>query len=73
MVREVEESWASKRKEGWRGKVLSLFHRFCGSLDAHKTLLKVLPEGNEYVSLFTGVLTTIIKVNASSSVIVLDA
>ncbi|KAK7413762.1 hypothetical protein QQX98_007329 [Neonectria punicea] len=45
--------WQTQRK-GRGGKFMSTFHSFCGTLDSHSALLKVLPQGNEYVSLFTG-------------------
>lgn len=37
-------------------------HRFTACLDSHKSLLEILPEGNEYVSLFTGTASVLIKV-----------
>lgn len=55
-------SWEERKKEGFMGKTKALFHRFCDGVDSHSSMLKVLPEGSEYVSLFTGVLSVIIKV-----------
>lgn len=62
MVSEVTSQWQEKRQEGRFGKANRLFHRFCGTLDSHIYLLKLLPEGNEYVAIFAGTLNAIIKV-----------
>lgn len=63
MVTNVEKTWQSKRKAGKRGKAMTYFHRLCRTLDAHSNILEVIPKGNEYVSIFAGTITTIIKVN----------
>lgn len=54
--------WEERKKEGFMGKTKALFHRFCDGVDSHSSMLKILPEGSEYVSLFTGVLSVIINV-----------
>lgn len=41
------------------------FHRFCGSLGSHSSLIKILPEGNQYVSIFTGTLNAVIKASVN--------
>lgn len=63
MVEDIRRAWAAKRSKGFMGKALDQFHRFCHTLNSHSALIAVLPEGNEYVSLFTGSLNAIIKVN----------
>lgn len=63
MVEKMRRASAAKRSKGFLGKALDLFHRFCQTLNSHSTLITILPEGNEYVSLFTGSLNAIIKVN----------
>ncbi|KAK4184800.1 hypothetical protein QBC35DRAFT_440674 [Podospora australis] len=55
----------TKRKAGVDGKITSKFHKFCEKLDSHGELLKILPEGNEYVSIFAGSLNAIIKASAN--------
>jgi hypothetical protein len=65
MVKKAESAWQVQRKAGNRGKVSSRFHKFCGTLDAHSSLLKVLPEGSEYVSLFSGSLNAVIQVRGT--------
>lgn len=62
MVERMNKTWQEKRKQGAGRKVMAFFHRFCGTLDSHSSLLKLLPEGNEYVSIFTGTLNAVIKV-----------
>ena len=61
-IREITESWQTKRKKSRLVKATAQFHRFSSTLSAHSSLLKVLPEGNEYVSVFTGTINAVIKV-----------
>jgi hypothetical protein len=56
--------WNKKRRKGWRGEAASNFHKFCGTLDSHSNMLGILPKENMYVTIFSGSLTTIIKVSA---------
>ncbi|KPM34605.1 hypothetical protein AK830_g11965 [Neonectria ditissima] len=65
LVRESNTKWQTKRKKGSGGKFMSTFHSFCGTLDSHSALLKVLPQGNEYVSLFTGSLNAVIQASVN--------
>jgi hypothetical protein len=62
MVNEMMKAWQVKREKGRRGKAISLFQKFCSSLNSHSSLIKILPEGNQYVSIFTGTLNAVIKV-----------
>lgn len=64
LVKHIEVRWQAKRKSGLRGKAMMFFHKVCGTIKAHKSLLGILPEGNEYVSIFTGVLNVIIQVRS---------
>lgn len=50
------------RRGGW-AKVKDRFHRVCGTLDSHKSLLNTIPQSSEYVSIFTGSITAIIQVS----------
>lgn len=70
LVQEMMTNWASKREKGRRGKALKLFHAFCSKLDSHSSLMRLLPEGNEYVSVFTGALGAIIKVQGFSAAVI---
>lgn len=62
-VASVTAEWQAKRKQGYLGKTQSMFHKLCGTLNSHSSLLKLLPEGNEYFSIFAGSLNAIIKVS----------
>lgn len=61
-VKQVQLKAEAKRKGGFTGKIKTLFHKFCDTLDSHKSLLGILPEGSEYISIFTGVLHVVIQV-----------
>lgn len=50
------------RQGGW-ARAKSRFHRVCGGLDSHKSLLNMLPQSSEYVSIFAGSITAIIQVS----------
>lgn len=63
LVEQIEIKWQAKRKSGLRGKTMMFFHKVCGTIKAHKALLGILPEGNDYVSIFTGVLNVVIQVS----------
>ena len=63
MVDTVARDWNNKRVASKSGKYMKYFTGFCETLDAHSYMLEVLPNGNEYVSLFTGTLKTIIHVS----------
>jgi hypothetical protein len=52
---------AQGRQGGW-ARAKSRFHRVCGGLDSHKSLLNMLPQSSEYVSIFAGSITAIIHV-----------
>ncbi|KAF2432109.1 hypothetical protein EJ08DRAFT_648471 [Tothia fuscella] len=65
MVTNMLKASRAKRDKSHRGRALSLFQRFCSCLDSHSNMLLVLPQGNEYVSIFTGSLTAIIKASVN--------
>lgn len=61
----INNALAARGSQGNGGawsKVKYRFHRICSCLDAHKSLISLLPESSEYVSLFTGCITVIIQV-----------
>lgn len=66
MANEMMNACRARREKGRRGRAISLFHKFCQGLDSHSNLLKVLPQGNLYVSIFSGALNAIIKVSCHS-------
>ncbi|KAK4227774.1 phytanoyl-CoA dioxygenase [Podospora fimiseda] len=65
LVKSLNASVQAKRKGGIVGKIMTRFHKFCDKLDSHSNMLKILPDGNEYVSIFAGTLTTIIKASVN--------
>ena len=73
MVEEIASAWQDKRRKNVGGKTITFFHKFCDSLNAHSSLLKVLPEGSEYVSIFTGTLNAVIKVGPKNDFIRVSA
>lgn len=62
MVTVVAKEWQTQRIATRTGKFIKHFTGFCETLEAHSSLLEILPNGSEYVSLFTGSLKTIIHV-----------
>lgn len=64
-IEDAESHWRSKPRLA-HGRVQSGFHRFCRILDIHSNLLECLPSQNQYLSIFCGVTTTLIKVRLLS-------
>lgn len=63
MVAVMMQMRQTRRDKARCGKAIAKFHRFCKSLHSHSNLIKFLPEGNEYVSVFTGTINAVIKVS----------
>ncbi len=49
------------------GKTRHYFDRFCNNLSSHSTILEVLPSQNQYLSIFCGVVKTLLKVNEETT------
>jgi hypothetical protein len=62
MVTSVVREFQEKHQKTRRGKFMIRFHQVCRTLKSHETMLEILPKGNEYVSLFSGTLMSVIKV-----------
>lgn len=62
VVGRIQDSWQRQRENSNRGKASRMFRSFCRGINSHKSLLKLLPEGNEYISVFTGTLNVVLKV-----------
>ena len=62
LVREITTASRVKNENSPRGKAMKYFHKFCGTIDAHKSVLEIIPEGSEYISIFAGTLNVIIQV-----------
>ncbi|KAI0448306.1 hypothetical protein F5B21DRAFT_498008 [Xylaria acuta] len=65
LVKEITASSRAKNESSRRGKAMKYFHKFCGTIDAHKSILKIIPEGSEYVSVFAGTLNVIIQASVN--------
>ena len=63
MVDTIAKDWQNKRAESKSGRYFRYFTGFCETLHSHSYMLEVLPSGNQYASLFTGTLQTIINVS----------
>lgn len=66
LVSEIAAASRSKVENSRRGKAMRYFHRFCETIDSHKSMLHIIPEGSEYFSVFAGTLAVIIQVNISA-------
>ncbi|KAF4921574.1 hypothetical protein CGCVW01_v005933 [Colletotrichum viniferum] len=64
-VQKLQQAWESKRNNSRLAKAKKLFHQFCGTLNAHRLLIEILPSGNEYVSIFTGTLNALIQASSN--------
>jgi hypothetical protein len=69
-VEAISSSWETKRKSGTYGITKHYFHKISGGIYAHKTMLELLPAGSEYVSLFVGVLKSVVGASANHEKIV---
>ncbi|KAH6977601.1 hypothetical protein BKA56DRAFT_588497 [Ilyonectria sp. MPI-CAGE-AT-0026] len=70
LVSQGIQGWNDKRKEGRQGTVSKKFHKFCNSVDSHKSLMKILPESHEYFSLFMGSVTAVVQASVNHETIV---
>ncbi|KAK0753084.1 hypothetical protein B0T18DRAFT_483923 [Schizothecium vesticola] len=65
LVNVASDAIQKKKKSTAAGKITAHFHKFCNMLESHSLLLKVLPDGNEYVSVLTGTLNAVIKASVN--------
>ncbi|RYC59102.1 hypothetical protein CHU98_g7105 [Xylaria longipes] len=65
LVKEITAASRAKNESSRRGKAMRYFHKFCGTIDAHKSILEIIPEGSEYVSVFAGTLNVIIQASVN--------
>ncbi|KAI1744782.1 hypothetical protein F4680DRAFT_405956 [Xylaria scruposa] len=65
LVREVTAISRAKNESSRRGKAMKYFHKFCETIHAHKSILEIIPEGSEYVSVFAGTLNVIIQASVN--------
>jgi hypothetical protein len=65
MVENMQTSWQKQRQTSRLGRTMGKFRRFCKGVESHSTLLQILPQGNEYVSVFTGTLNLVLKASSN--------
>ncbi|KAI0437870.1 hypothetical protein F4803DRAFT_536979 [Xylaria telfairii] len=65
LVQEITATSRANNENSRRGKAMKYFHKFCGTIDAHKSMLEIIPEGSEYVSVFAGTLNVIIRASVN--------
>lgn len=61
LVEKQITEWEQEQNASRLGKAKSRLRKFCNTINDHKMALSMLPQGNEYVSLFTGALATILQ------------
>jgi hypothetical protein len=62
-VEAAARNWEAKKESGF-GKAKDYLFKFCDTLVAHSELFSIFPQGDKYTSLFTGVLSSIVKVSS---------
>ena len=60
-VQRAEADWEQKKKTGL-GKAKGRFRDFLETMDDHSYLFSVIPDGDKYTSLITGIVTSVVKV-----------
>lgn len=64
-VVQAENAMKAKKLNGF-GLLKDRFHSLIQTLDDHKYMFAIIPQGDRYVSLFTGVVSFIAKVSGLS-------
>jgi hypothetical protein len=62
---DVEQRYDRKCKSGVLGKMGVQYRRAYTSIQSHQIMLQIIPQGNEYVSLFSGVLVSVVSASDS--------
>jgi hypothetical protein len=60
-VAAAQTKWAAKKEKGF-GKAKDNVMSFLETLEGHKALFEIFPSGDKYTSLFTGVISSVVKV-----------
>ncbi|XXH05540.1 Vacuolar protein sorting-associated protein atg6 [Hypoxylon texense] len=60
----AQKDLETRSEHGWR-RVKNNFSRFLESLEGHKALFSVIPEGNMYTSLLVGVVSSVVKASVA--------
>jgi hypothetical protein len=61
VVNDAQAKWETKKGTGF-GKLKTYVSDFLGMMDDHSYLFKVIPAGDKYISLITGVVSSVVKV-----------
>ncbi|GLA50098.1 hypothetical protein AnigIFM63604_006120 [Aspergillus niger] len=64
IVQDAQVEWQAKRSKGL-GKVKSYVADFLEMMDDHSYLFKFIPTGDKYISLITGVVSSVVKICAN--------
>jgi hypothetical protein len=59
-VEGVVKQWEGKKERGI-GKAKGYLTSYCDTLLSHSDMFSIFPQGEKYTSLFTGVLSTVVK------------
>ncbi|OJJ42805.1 hypothetical protein ASPZODRAFT_155064 [Penicilliopsis zonata CBS 506.65] len=71
VMADITHAWRARReKSSWRKRVEGRFIQFSRTVNAHQNLLQILPQSNQYVSLFTGAINAIIKASVNHEKII---
>ncbi|KAF7502672.1 hypothetical protein GJ744_005285 [Endocarpon pusillum] len=67
-VETAQQEW-ERKKDSRFGQAKANFSSFCQTLDEHSYLFSILPNGDKYTCLFTGVISSIVKVTVAHEAI----
>ena len=60
-IDQAQGAWLAKKAKGW-GRAKERFLEFSNTMDDHSYLFSVIPSGDKYISLITGVVSSVVKV-----------
>ncbi|KAK8052307.1 hypothetical protein PG993_003692 [Apiospora rasikravindrae] len=63
-VHDAQAQWTKRNEKGF-GKARAQFFSFLETMDSHKYLFSVIPNGDKYTSLITGIVTTVVKASVN--------
>ncbi|KAI1746506.1 hypothetical protein F4782DRAFT_524269 [Xylaria castorea] len=63
-IDQAQRQWI-KRSESWFGKAKTQLFSFLETMDSHNYLFSIIPNGDKYTSLITGVITSIVKASVN--------
>ncbi|KAF2996782.1 hypothetical protein E8E14_005304 [Neopestalotiopsis sp. 37M] len=64
-VSEAQHAWNMSKRTGL-GKAKERFASFLDTMDQYKYLFSIIPKGDKYTSLFTGVVSTVVKASRNN-------